>query len=87
MKTNILSFLLGIFIIISIAATVPSVNMFQPVKPKVVIVQSYEYDRITDIKNFIISYSNKGYIVKSVSISPINGNSSHASGIVVMEKY
>lgn len=89
MKANILSFLLGIFIVISIAAAMPNtIITTKPEKPKILIVQTFGFQPLDDIKNFIIKYSKQGYAVKTVSIDMVSGGSSYINGgIVTMEKY
>jgi len=79
MKNSILIFLLGIFVTISIAATVPDSFMtIKPALPKYTVCSSglYPYE----VKNFIIKYTEKGYITKTC----IGGDNTI---VVIMEKY
>ena len=73
MKNNILTFLLGIFVTISIAASVPNAGLltFKPAKPiNTVIISSQDDYRV---------YIRAGYIVKTLS--------SDSGYFVVLEKY
>lgn len=84
MKANILSFLLGVFVILSISSTTFDIKQYQPKHPKYIVVQNFEGANISnDIKIFIIKYSKQGYITKSVSLT----GTSYGYGIVIMEKY
>jgi hypothetical protein len=74
MKNNILIFLLGIFVTISIAATVPNTGLLtvKPAKPLNTVL-------ITSDDNFN-SYIKAGYIVKTISAT--NG-----FYVIILEKY
>lgn len=89
MKNNIIMFLLGIFVTISVAFTSPVQNLIttKPSKPAYTIVQSFnDYRGVeVDIKNFISSNIKNGYIVKTVSIT--GTREGYTIGVVVMEKY
>ena len=73
MKNNILTFLLGIFVTISIAATVPNTGLLtvKPAKPIDTVIISFQ-------DNYKV-YIKAGYIVKTLS-----GDSGY---YVVLEKY
>ena len=77
MKNNILIFLLGVFVTISIAATVPNTGLLtvKPAKPRSTLVL-YNRDYM-NWKNYIY----QGYQVKSASAGTDGGY------IIVMEKY
>ena len=82
MKNNILLFLLGIFVTISIAATIPNTGLLtiKPATPKSVI-SFYGYRAYPEsVVDKINKYSNYGYIVKEMV-------GSDYSYIIVMEKY
>lgn len=77
MKNNILIFLLGIFVTISIAATVPNTGLLtiKPAKPTGTVIL---YDgNYSNWKNYI----NQGYQIKSCNLGNEGGY------IIVMEKY
>ena len=77
MKNNILLFLLGVSVTISIAATVPNTGLitFKPARPSSTLVL---YNR--DYMNWQ-NYIYQGYQVKSASVG------AHGGYIIVMEKY
>ena len=77
MKNNILTFLLGVFVTISIAATTSNTELFivKPAKPISTLVL-YNRDYL-NWKNYIY----QGYQIKSASIGTDGGY------IIVMEKY
>ena len=82
MKNNILIFLLGVFVTISIAATVPNTELltFKPATPKSVI-SFYGYKvSPEEVVNKINKYSKYGYVVKEMV-------GSDYTYIIVMEKY
>lgn len=82
MKNNILIFLLGIFVTISIAATIPNTGLLtvKPATPKSVI-SFYGYRASPEeVVNKINKYSKYGYVVKEMV-------GSDYSYIIVMEKY
>ena len=82
MKNSILLFLLGIFVTISIAATIPNTGILtiKPVTPKSVI-SFYGYKvSPEDVVNDINKYSKNGYVVKEMV-------GSDYTYIIVMEKY
>ena len=80
MKNNILIFLLGIFVTISIAATVPNTGLFtiKPATPKSVVVETFYMP--SQAKFFIKQKIREGYIYKSAY-----AESSY--WLIVMEKY
>jgi hypothetical protein len=80
MKNNILTFLLGIFVTISIATTVPNTGLFtvKPATPKATIVVSGW--GTPELNNNIKPYLKAGYVVKNLSAGD-------GARIVVMEKY
>ena len=88
MKNNILIFLLGVFVTISIAATVPNgILTIKPVTPKYVLVKPFwgMYSIQENMTKYVIDNVKKGYIVKTLTLdSEENG---YQRGIVVMEKY
>ena len=77
MKNNILLFLLGIFVTISIAATIPNTGLLtiKPARPSNTIVL-YGRDSM-NWKNYV----NYGYQIKTASVGDSGGY------IIVMEKY
>ena len=80
MKNNILTFLLGIFVTISIATTVPNTGLFivKPATPKAtIIVDGWNTEKLN---NNMKPYLKAGYIVKNVSAGD-------GTRVVVMEKY
>ena len=82
MKNSILLFLLGIFVTISIAATIPNTGLLtiKPATPKVTI-SFYGYRASPElVVDKINKYSKYGYIVKEMV-------GSDYSYIIVMEKY
>ena len=82
MKNSILLFLLGIFVTISIAATIPNTGILtiKPVTPKSVI-SFYGYQASPkEVVNKINEYSKYGYVVKEMV-------GSDYTYIIVMEKY
>lgn len=82
MKNNILIFLLGIFVTISIAASIPNTGILtiKPVTPKSVI-SFYGYRASPEeVVNKINKYSKYGYVVKEMV-------GSDYTYIIVMEKY
>ena len=82
MKNNILTFLLGIFVTISIAATIPNTGILtiKPVTPKSII-SFYGYRASPEeVVNKINKYSKCGYVVKEMV-------GSDYTYIIVMEKY
>ena len=82
MKNSILLFLLGIFVTISIAATIPNTGLLtiKPATPKSVI-SFYGYRAHPEpVVDKINKYSKHGYIVKEII-------SSNYTYIIVMEKY
>ena len=86
MKNQIIPFLLGGLISISIAASTSNFMVVQPAKPTVTVVQSFRtiYGLEKDIKNYIDAMVKQGYIVKEVVMMD---DESMSKGIVVMEKY
>ena len=81
MKNNILIFLLGVFVTISIAATVPNTELLtvKPATPKSVFtILCYNNDEAV---RYIEVMSQKGY--KYISFSGANSS----NGVLVMEKY
>lgn len=77
MKNKILPFLLGIFVMLSIAAGVPnSILTFKPAKPKSTV--SYCGERPD---NFTIKYAKQGYQVSS------SASQGYYNTYVVMVKY
>ena len=82
MKNSILLFLLGIFVTISIAATIPNTGILtiKSVTPKSVI-SFYGYRASPEkVVNKINKYSKNGYVVKEMV-------GSDYTYIIVMEKY
>ena len=80
MKNNILIFLLGVFVTISIAATVPNTGLLtiKPATPKAtIIVDGWNTEKLN---NNMKPYLKAGYIVKNLSAGD-------GARVVVMEKY
>jgi hypothetical protein len=86
MKNQIIPFLVGGLIFISIAASTSNFMVVQPAKPTVTVVQSFRtiYGLEKDIKNYIDAMVKQGYIVKEVVMMD---DENWSKGIVVMEKY
>ncbi len=83
MKNSILGFLLGIFAIMSIAATVPNSFMtVKPAHPKQIFVRVYGYQDEESMKKDIFKCHKLGYIVKSC-----DGAGSYGYRTLIMEKY
>ena len=82
MKNNILIFLLGVFVTISIAATIPNTGLitFKPATPKSVIVLQSSLGTMDDTQSRILSCTKQGYIVRST----VGVNS---KSFIIMEKY
>lgn len=84
MKNTILSFLLGIFVTVSIAATTNNLMTVKPAVPKETV--CFVSSDMIEIKSKILDYSARGYVVKAMQ-----SNSSRYveiyNYIVVMEKY
>jgi len=79
MKNTILIFLLGIFVTISIAATVPNTFMtIKPALPKYTVCSGRLYTE--DVMSFVVKYTEKGYITKTCV-------GDHLGIVVIMEKY
>ena len=81
MKNNILIFLLGIFVTISIAASIPNTGLLtvKPATPKSVFV-TVTYN--SEAEKYIKEYVKKGYIFKS-----FNAPGTNNYGVLVLEKY
>lgn len=80
MKNSILLFLLGVFVTISVAATVPNTGLLtvKPATPKSVFtIVCYNDEAVKYIKVM----SQKGY--KYINFSGVNSS----NGVLVMEKY
>ena len=88
MKNSILLFLLGIFVTISIAATVPNTGLLtvKPATPKSTIVKPIRamFGIENDIADYVKSMIKQGYIVKSIAIID---DENWSKGVIVMEKY
>ncbi len=86
MKNQILTFLLGVFVTISVAFTTTNLMTVKPEKPTHVVIQTYNEDRdiVSNMRNFIRIKVSEGYILKSISMTP---DIPFSQGIVVMEKY
>ena len=86
MKTSLLTFLLGIFVAISFAATAVAVTEVKPVKPKSTVCKTVRamYSLEDDVKEYIDEMVKKGYIVKTVALMD---DENWSKGIIVMEKY
>jgi hypothetical protein len=82
MKNNILIFLLGIFVIISIAATIPNTELFtvKPATPKVTIVIE---TRSENVQFYVNKYRKLGYVIKDF----YPGAYYDYDGLLMMEKY
>jgi len=82
MKTQFLTFLLGIFVAISFAATSTNLLTVRPASPKYTVVFNISEGSESAVSKIRV-WIKKGYIVKSVS----GTSSSGYTWIVVMEKY
>lgn len=81
MRNNILTFLLGIFVAISFAATTTDLLTVKPATPRYYEVETfYGLDSTKDCAKYIKSRLKKGWILKSAI-------SSRYDWVVVMEKY
>lgn len=85
MKNYVLTFLLGVFVAISIAATTTNLMTVVPATPKEVTIETFTngYNIQDDVKNHITAMTKKGYLLKSMMMT----NESPQRAIVVMEKY
>lgn len=83
MKTQILPFLLGIFVAISFAATTSNLLTVKPATPKSVIVIGGNDDPY-EVETEIRRYVREGYIVKTACVSSRHYD---AYSLIVMEKY
>lgn len=81
MKNSILLFLLGVFVTISIAATIPNTGILtvKPATPKSVFITVTHNN---EAEKYIKEYVKKGYIFKSFNAT---GTSNY--GVLVLEKY
>lgn len=86
MKNQIIPFLLGGLVFITIAATAPNFEIMQPARPTVTEVKTFRtiMGMESDIKTYIDAKVKQGYIVKTVSMMD---DETFSKGIVVMEKY
>ena len=82
MKNNILTFLLGVFVTISIAATTSNTELFivKPATPKVIITIE---TRSENVQFYINKYHKLGYVIKSF----YPGAYYDYDGLLIMEKY
>ena len=79
---NILSFLLGVALLVLLSATIQTSNLFtiKPATPRSIVCFTYNGNKTG--KNLILKYNKLGYITKIVTERDGYGNS-----LVVMEKY
>ena len=82
MKNSILIFLLGVFVTISIAATVPNTGLLtiKPATPKVIITVE---TRSENVQFYVNKYHKLGYVVKDF----YPGSYYDYNGLLVLEKY
>ena len=82
MKNNILIFLLGVFVTISIAATSSNTGLFaiKPVTPKVIITVE---TRSENVQYYVNKYHKLGYVVKDF----YPGAYYDYDGLLILEKY
>lgn len=91
MKSQILAFVAGCFLITTIAATSPKLQeilTFKPAQPKLVVSQVFEKTSLNTINNFILSKVKEGYIIKTNTLVSISNTYPVTySSIVTLEKY
>ena len=82
MKNSILLFLLGIFVTISIAATIPNTGIFtvKSAVPKVIITVE---TRSENVQYYVNKYHKLGYVVKDF----YPGAYYDYDGLLILEKY
>lgn len=85
MKNSIVAFLLGIFVMISIASTPISSNLFtvKPAIPSAIVITTFRFS--DDAKTYIQNKYNQGFILKSCTSH--HTNDLYTEIIVIMEKY
>ena len=86
MKTNILSFLLGICMIILLSAGVKNNNLFTVKQelPKSIFVKGFKWHEDQEIQNTVVKFTKAGYVVKSLNGG---GGSGGSYWYLIMEKY
>jgi len=86
MKNQILTFLLGIFITVSLASTTSNLLTVKPASPKYIIVQPFpREDNSVVVSKFINKKIKEGWLLKEVEGA--NYSEGFSTWIVVMEKY
>ena len=82
MKNSILLFLLGIFVTISIAATVHNTELFtiKPATPKVIVTVEV---RSKNVQFYVSKYHKLGYVIKDF----YPGAYYDYDGLLILEKY
>ena len=86
MKTNILSFLLGISFLLLLSAGVKNNNLFTVKQevPKSIFVKGFKWHEDQEIQNTVVKFTKAGYVVKSLNGG---GGSGGSYWYLIMEKY
>ena len=86
MKTNILSFLLGICMMIILSAGTKTSSLFtiKQEVPKSIFVKGFSYNEEYEIQTTIVKFTKAGYVVKSLNGG---GGSGGSYWYLIMEKY
>ena len=86
MKTNILSFLSGIcmMIILSVGTKTSSLFTVKQEVPKSIFVKGFAYNEEYEIQTTIVKFTKAGYVVKSLNGG---GGSGGSYWYLIMEKY
>lgn len=88
MRKQIISFLAGVALVTCLAFnnSVQEV-IFKPKPPLYTYVQTFNFEQLDVIADYIKKKINQGYVVKVVSMSSRKDSPSCVEAIVVMEKY
>jgi len=84
MKSNIAFFLLGIFLVILTSATTVSIMTVKPATPKNVLCF---IGNPVELQNRILTWTQKGFIVKTGLTTSQGSSGRYEVGLIVMEKY
>lgn len=86
MNNKIITFFLGVFVTISVAATTDMVTLVKPMKPIKTEVKTFRAMAFIekDVKEYIDSKVKEGYIVKSVEMID---DDSWSKAVIVVERY
>jgi len=86
MKKQLLSFLLGGFVFVCVAAGTTDIMTVKPATPKQTVVKEFRamFGLENDVAKYVKEKVKEGYIVKSVMIWD---DETWSKGVIVMEKY